>query len=222
MRLPHPSGALRERVGTLTLLRVPHVSRLLRDVGIFPTEQQPRRLDSLHSAQPSKRRHNRADHCATSSSRSVRSRRLKPRPQQTSNTFPRAIDPPRKISTGRNSRNSVSRKPRTAFRISLKRNCIGKHKEKSRSTAGYFPSGCKLHRPQPSPVQLLQIELRQKYVLPQLARRRHFRMNLPKLRHHRAIHQRPRRPSRMKILRRFPVSDSHPRRTPPADSPHRP
>jgi hypothetical protein len=48
-------------------------------------------------------------------------------------------------------------------------------------------------------MQLLQINLRQKNILPQLSLRLRLFRNLPKLRHHRPIHQRPRRSSWMKI-----------------------
>ncbi len=55
--------------------------------------------------------------------------------------FPAAIDPPRKISTGRNSRNSAMPNPATAARISSNETSSPNTNEKSRSTAGYFPSG---------------------------------------------------------------------------------
>ena len=54
-------------------------------------------------------------------------------------------------------------------------------------------------------MQPLQINLRQKNILPQLSLRLNTLGNLPELRHHQPIHQRPRRSSWMKILRRLPV-----------------
>src|SRR5580693_7857769 len=86
-----------------------------------------------------------------------------------------------------------------------KRNIVGKHKREMPLHRRIFPQRRKAHCPQPAPIQLLQIELRHENILPQLPCRRHIRMNLPKLRHDRAIHSRPRRPSRMKIFRGMPV-----------------
>ena len=69
----------------------------------------------------------------------------------------------------------------------FERNFIIKHKREIPLHRRIFSEGRELHRPQPGLIQLLQINLSQEDILPQLARRRHFRMDLPKLSHHRAI-----------------------------------
>ena len=95
--------------------------------------------------------------------------------------------------------------------------------EKSRSTAGYFPSG--VNRTVRNPIACS----RSRSISARKTSCRNFRSaftlfrNLPKLRHRRPIHQHPRRSSRDENTPPSPGrSSTHDTQTPPADSPHRP
>src|SRR5208337_1143739 len=136
-------------------------------------------------------------HCAICSSRSVPSSDCN-RARSRIEYLPAPIDPPRKISTGLNSRSAPNRSPITA-------RCIAAHEREIPLHRRILPQRRILHHPQPASTQQFQINLRQKNILPQLPLGLHLFRNLSELRYHRPIHQYSGRSSLMKISRRFPI-----------------